>query len=140
MRSLDQYEDQLREAGQFVTVQRRAMLRFLLRHQTHPTAAEVAAAIVGRSRSASLATIYNNLALFSALGIVRSVRSPDGDIHWDVRTDHHHHLSCTRCGGMTDIDGEKAEVVVRDPIVARRVEQAQIWFAGRCERCAQSKD
>lgn len=42
------YEEVLRSAGQFVTVQRRALLRYLLRHQVHPTTAEIASAMVQR--------------------------------------------------------------------------------------------
>ncbi len=58
------YEEILRNAGQFVTVQRRALLKYLLRHRVHPTTAQIATAI-GRSGSASLATVYNSLALFA---------------------------------------------------------------------------
>ena len=69
------YQAILRGAGQFVTNQRRALLQYLLRHRVHPTTAQIATAI-GRSGSASLATVYNNLALFAELQIVRTLRSP----------------------------------------------------------------
>ena len=69
------YEEILRNADQFVTVQRRALLKHLLRHRVHPTTAQIASA-VGRSGSASLATVYNNLALFAELAIVRTCAAP----------------------------------------------------------------
>ena len=69
------YEEILRNADQFVTVQRRALLKYLLRHRVHPTTAQIASA-VGRSGSASLATVYNNLALFAELAIVRTCAAP----------------------------------------------------------------
>jgi len=133
-RELSPYEDRLRSAGQFVTVQRRAILRYLLRHPVHPTTAQIARA-VGRSRSASQATVYNNLSVFAELGLIRSVRSPDGETHWDIRTDAHHHLSCTRCGQVLDIDCSDAEVRLHDRRLARRVERSQVWLAGICSVC-----
>jgi Fur family ferric uptake transcriptional regulator len=132
--SLREYEDRLRVAGQFVTVQRRAILRYLVRHLEHPTTAQIARA-VGRAGSASLATVYNNLALFQELSIVQMVRDPDGEMHWDLRTGHHHHLTCEGCGQVSDIDGSAAEVVVRDANLRQRVARSEVWLVGRCERC-----
>ncbi len=134
------YEQRLRAAGQFVTAQRRAILRYLLRHRVHPTTAQIARA-VGRRASASQATVYNNLNLFAELELVRAVRSPhsDGETRWDVRTDAHHHLSCSRCGQVFDIDLGAAEVRLHDRVLARRVKSSQVWFTGLCAPCADSE-
>lgn len=135
LRSLEFYEDALRHAGQFVTVQRRAILRYLIQHPTHPTAAEIGDAVVGGARTASVATIYNNLALFAQLGLLRCVRFPDGEAHWDMRTEPHHHLRCIQCGGVEDIDRAAAEVQIRDPHLRDRVRHSEVWLAGTCSRC-----
>lgn len=134
---LQPYEMQLRQAGQFVTVQRRSILRYLLRHRTHPTTGQISRA-VGKNQSASQATVYNNLALFAELGIVHAIRSPhgDGETHWDIRTEPHHHLSCTDCGQVFDIDYSAAEVRIQSPELASRVKHTQVWLSGQCPRCA----
>lgn len=132
--SLASYELRLREAGQFVTVQRRAILRCLLRHREHPTTAQIAGSI-GKSGSASLATVYNNLALFADLGIVHAVRAPDGEVRWDLRTGPHHHMTCESCGHISDIEHGVAEVTVRDPDLRQRVSRSEVWLIGRCPRC-----
>lgn len=132
---LRDYEARLRAAGQFVTVQRRAILRYLLRHLDHPTTAQIAKA-VGRTGSASLATVYNNLALFQELSIVQMVREPGGDLRWDLRADPHHHLTCQQCGQVTDVDASAAEVRVHDERLRDRVARTEVWLVGRCERCA----
>jgi Fe2+ or Zn2+ uptake regulation protein len=130
------YEARLRESGQFVTVQRRALLRYLLGNRRHPTTAQITRA-VEKNRGASQATVYNNLALFESLDLIRAVRSPEreGEAYWDVRTDAHHHLSCTRCGSVCDIDLQCAEVRVTDRKLARRVERSSVWLTGVCESC-----
>jgi Fe2+ or Zn2+ uptake regulation protein len=133
------YEQRLRDAGQFVTVQRRAILRYLLRHRIHPTTSQIAQAI-GRSRSASQATIYNNLALFAELELVRAIRAPNGagETHWDIRTDLHHHLSCKKCGGVFDIEHSAAEVRLHDRRLEARVDSMQVWMSGVCPSCETS--
>jgi Fur family peroxide stress response transcriptional regulator len=130
------YEEVLRSAGQFVTVQRRALLRYLLRHQVHPTTAEIASAI-GRSGSASLATVYNNLALFAELRIVRTLRSPKGEVHWDIRTDRHHHLVCSSCARVEDLAEDQVGITIQDPAIARRIERTEAWLIWSCPRCTQ---
>ena len=133
--SLADYEQRLRDVGQFATVQRRAILRYLLRHCEHPTTAQIAAS-VGKSGAASLATVYNNLALFARLQLVTVVRAPDGELHWDLRTDPHHHLVCQSCRRVVDIEAAAAEVVLHDPALQRSVERAEVWLIGRCSECA----
>lgn len=135
--SLRDYEQRLRDGGQFVTVQRRAILRYLLRHDGHPTTAQIAAA-VGRSGAASLATVYNNLALFAKLQLLTAARTPDGEQRWDLRIDPHHHLSCQRCGHVFDIEPTAAEVVVPDQALRRRIAHAEVWLIGCCAPCAQA--
>ncbi len=132
--SLQNYEQRLRDVGQFATVQRRAILRYLLRHCDHPTTAQIAAG-VGRSGAASLATVYNNLALFAKLQILNVVRAPDGELHWDLRTDPHHHLVCQGCSRVVDIEAAAAEVVLHDPKLKRCVSRAEVWLIGRCGEC-----
>jgi len=127
-------ENVLRNAGQFVTVQRRALLKYLLRHQVHPTTTQIASA-VGRAGSASLATVYNNLALFAELQIVRTLRSPRGEVHWDIRTDGHHHLSCIDCGRVTDIPEAAVDITIREPALADRVKRTEAWMIWSCDVC-----
>ncbi len=128
------YEEILRNADQFVTVQRRALLKYLLRHRVHPTTAQIASA-VGRSGSASLATVYNNLALFAELAIVRTLRSPRGEVHWDIRTDRHHHLVGSDCGHVDDVSEEQVEVSIRAPDIIHRVTHTEAWLLWSCHRC-----
>ena len=88
------------------------------------------------SGAASLATVYNNLALFAKLQLLAAARTPDGEQRWDLRIDPHHHLSCQRCGRVFDIEPTAAEVVVPAPALRRRVAHAEVWLIGHCESCA----
>lgn len=128
------YEEILRNAGQFVTVQRRALLKYLLRHRVHPTTAQIAVAI-GRSGSASLATVYNNLALFAELQIIRSLRSPKGEVHWDIRTDRHHHLVCSACFQVSDLSEDQVAISVHEPALASRIVRTEAWLVWTCFGC-----
>jgi Fe2+ or Zn2+ uptake regulation protein len=50
--------------------------------------------------------------------------------------DPHHHLSCTKCGQVFDIDYGAAQVSIQESDLARRIEHTQLWLTGRCLPCA----
>ena len=118
----------MRNADQFVTVQRRALLKYLLRHRVHPTTAQIVSA-VGRSGSASLATVYNNLALFAELAIVRTLAAapaarstgtsaPIAIITWSVPT----------VSLADDVSGRTVAIGIRAPDIIHRVTHTEAWL------------
>nr|EGQ4362592.1 peroxide-responsive transcriptional repressor PerR [Staphylococcus pseudintermedius] len=60
----------LREAGVRITPQRQAILNFLIKAESHPTADEIYQSLSPDFPSISVATIYNNLKVFKKTGIV----------------------------------------------------------------------
>jgi Fur family peroxide stress response transcriptional regulator len=123
-------ETLLRDRGCALTPQRRAVLRFLEQSLAHPTAGEVFEAITRDFPISSRATIYNTLALLEEVGAVRVVRLTDGDVRYDPNTVPHHHLACTKCGGLEDIAAEEVTVLRNGQPVT-----GQVRFEGVCARC-----
>jgi Fe2+ or Zn2+ uptake regulation protein len=62
--------------------------------------------IVGRAPRQRPSSVYRNLAVFEAEGVVRRLAGL-GDLARFELTEalvgHHHHLACERCGAMTDV-------------------------------------
>ena len=133
---LAQYEEKLRAAGQFVTVQRRALLHYLVRTRTHPSTAEITRAVFD-GKKASVATVYNTLRLLQNLRLLQVVQGPDGETRWDIRTDKHHHRHCPACDRIFDVDASDIEVCIAQPALACQVTEAHVWLSGPCNRCAQ---
>jgi Fe2+ or Zn2+ uptake regulation protein len=85
----------------------------------------------------SPATVYSTLDLLERLGAVRRVSTPRGATTYDSRTDQHHHLICSCCGRVEDLD------VTLDTGAAGRaagfsVGHAQLTLTGLCRDCATS--
>lgn len=93
----------LRERGMRVTSQRVLVHRALTELDRHVTADELLDAVSDRLPNVSLPTIYATLDLLEELGIVRRVQRA-GTTLFDPRTDPHHHLICSKCGSIEDLD------------------------------------
>jgi Fe2+ or Zn2+ uptake regulation protein len=131
-------EQALRERGQRVTPQRVLIHRAIKRLDRHATADEVLDEVSKSLPNASLPTVYATLDLFEDLGIVRRVAAGESAVLYDPRPDGHHHLVCTSCGKVEDLDAPlDTDRAVR---AARRSgfhpEQAELVVHGLCADCA----
>ncbi len=93
----------LRERGMRVTSQRIVVHGALRDLDRHVTAEELLEAVSDRLPNVSLPTIYATLDLLEELGMVRRVHRA-GTTLFDPRTDPHHHLVCSVCGSIEDLD------------------------------------
>src|SRR6476620_3808505 len=94
----------LRERGQRVTPQRLTIARVVRELDRHVTAEQVLTAVSDRLPGVSLPTVYATRELLEELGSVRRVSAGGGAVLYDPRTHPHHHVVCTRCGAVADID------------------------------------
>jgi Fe2+ or Zn2+ uptake regulation protein len=94
----------LRERGQRVTSQRLVINRALREAGRHVTAEEVHASVSERLPGVSLPTVYATLELFEELGIVRRINAGGGAVLYDPKSEPHHHLVCSRCGMVEDLE------------------------------------
>jgi Fur family ferric uptake transcriptional regulator len=88
----------MRGRGYKATRQRLAVLEALAagRHQSLEE-------IRRRCTEVGLVTIYRTLDLLSGLGLVRRLDLGDGP-RYELAEDHHHHLICESCGGISEFD------------------------------------
>ena len=127
----------LRERGMRVTPQRVVVHRALQELDRHVTADELLDAVTERLPSVSLPTIYATLELLEELGMVRRVQRA-GTALFDPRTAPHHHLVCTSCGSVEDLEGE-LETSALERAAGRhgfKHERVEALVHGRCRDCA----
>jgi Fur family transcriptional regulator, peroxide stress response regulator len=60
-----------------------------------------------RIPSISLATVYKNLHLFIESGIFREVSMHHGSLRMETNPKPHHHLVCTLCKSISDIEANE---------------------------------
>jgi Fe2+ or Zn2+ uptake regulation protein len=119
-----------------VTPQRVIVHRALRELDRHVTADELLDAVTERLPSISLPTIYATLELLEELGMVRRVQR-SGTALFDPRTEPHHHLVCTTCGSVEDVDFDLdsaglERAASRHGFAHERVEAL---VHGRCRAC-----
>jgi len=134
----EQFEAACRAHGLPVTVQRRRIFEALVGRTDHPTPDQVLAAVKDTLPGVSRTTVYRVLHTLARVGVLAKVCSPSAASRVDSRTSRHHHLVCSRCDRLFDVDEEDVEHRIRPPDVRHRgfaIQGYSIYFTGLCAAC-----
>jgi Fur family peroxide stress response transcriptional regulator len=130
-----------KKSGLAVTHQRQVVFDSLtaMPDHHHPSPEEVYEKVRKLIPSISQATVYKTLHTFIEHGILRELSPHHGTLRVDINTHAHHHLICTRCKSVMDIEDNDL-----DPVKLRRrlpkgfrVERVAVEIQGLCNRCSQ---
>jgi Fe2+ or Zn2+ uptake regulation protein len=123
----------LRERGMRATPQRLAIHAALQELGRHSTAEEVFARVHGSVPGVSLPTVYAALELLADLGLANRVQAGRA-VRFDPRTEPHHHLVCTVCGAVTDLDAdvELGPALERARAMGAQASGAEVIVRGIC--------
>ena len=120
-----------------MTHQRQLILDEIQKVKTHPTADEVYELVRKRLPRISLGTVYRNLEILSARGLIQRIGPTSQQMRFDGDTKDHYHIRCVSCGRVEDapmISVSDLEDAVRNQsdysIVGHRLE-----FMGICPAC-----
>ena len=127
----------LRARGMRVTPQRLAVHAALRDLGRHATAEEVLEQVHGRVPGVSLPTVHAALELLADLGLALRVHAGRA-VRYDPRAEAHHHLVCTACGTVTDLDAtvELAPALDRARSLGAQTAGAEVIVRGLCADCA----
>jgi Fur family ferric uptake transcriptional regulator len=132
--------EQLRARGQRATPERRALLRAIFAQHRHIDAEEILAAVRGSGHKISRATVYRNLDLMVASGVVSKVRLPGGrtvyeHLHPGLE---HDHLSCRACGRIVEFVSPGISALLTEICRAHDFDlrEPQLQIVGLCRACA----
>jgi Fe2+ or Zn2+ uptake regulation protein len=125
--------------GLRLTGPRRLVLEVVRGSNAHPTAEAVHQMVRSRLPRVSLGTVYRNLRLLVAQGLVKELPGPHA--RFDCNLSEHHHFTCLVCGRIADVAGPLTERHTR--ALTRRVASSggfsvthhRIEFYGRCAAC-----
>ena len=137
-------EARLRDAGQRYTPQRRDLLHLLAQAASPVSIPQILADADELKQS----SVYRNLAALEHAGLVRRVPTDEEYGRYELAEEligHHHHLVCSNCGTMRDVevpaDVETTLDATLDRIARRagfaRVEH-RLDLVGLCGECAAS--
>ncbi|MEH3032962.1 MAG: Fur family transcriptional regulator [Aeromicrobium erythreum] len=133
---------ELRAAGLRVTEPRLATLGVLAEHP-HADAATVHRHVAPQLPGSSVQAVYNVLADLTDAGLLRRIEPAGSPARYERRTDdNHHHLVCTGCGRVEDVDCAvgAAPCLVPSQTHGFAVSEAEVIFWGRCPSCSFATD
>jgi Fe2+ or Zn2+ uptake regulation protein len=126
----------LRARGKRLTRPRRVILDTVRASHAHPPAAAVYRQVRRKLPRVSLATVYRNLRMLAAEGLLTE-RADLAGMRFDGNTAPHDHFTCVACGCIYDVPalgarGVRARVASRTgfEVLTQRIE-----FYGRCGAC-----
>lgn len=145
MTNTERNRAQLREAGLKATTPRLVVLEVLARTKKPMGVPELQQALA--KGDADTVTLYRILEDFSAAGIVRRVDLRHGHadyelVHAGPHGHHHHHIVCTSCGRIEDIDACAGKPLEAEALRAsthfKTIEDHSLEFFGVCAECRTS--
>ncbi len=139
---MEKYVEMLKEKDLKVTHHRIAILKYLDKHRTHPTADEIYTELKKTNPSLSKTTVYNSLETLKLEGIIQNLSICATEARYDFNKDMHHHFLCTKCNRIYDIDFKCPNVEkIRHEIQSEghKITEVHGYFKGICKNCIKKK-
>lgn len=131
----------LKDSNIRITPQRYAILEYLIEADSHPTADDIYKHLEHRFPNMSVATVYNNLRLFTEIGFVIEMAYGDASSRFDFASSKHYHALCDECGKVVDIHYPGLEDVeaATEQLTGFKIRDHRLELYGICPEC-QSKE
>ena len=125
------------EHGIAMTHQRQVLYEVMQGMEGHPSPEEVYAKVKQKIPAISLATVYKNIHLFVESGVLREVSLHHGSRRVEMNEQDHHHMVCSKCKAITDIDPKELGLPVEKKRLAGGflVERYSVDVIGVCASC-----
>jgi Fur family peroxide stress response transcriptional regulator len=139
--SHEQFRELAAKHGLAVTHQRQVVYEAVVTSHGHYSPEDIYAAVRRRIPSVSLATVYNNLRLFIVCGLLREVSPHASTLRVDGNLEPHHHLVCSRCKKVQDVEADFFDFKKLSPKVLNGFDLTHpvVEVFGLCRRCSAKK-
>jgi Fur family ferric uptake transcriptional regulator len=124
----------LRATGKRLTRARRLILDVVGASEAHPSAAMVYRDVRRRLPRVSLATVYRNLRMLAAEGLLTE-RADAAGLRFDGNTADHDHFTCVTCRRIYDVPAAGTRLAIGPVPAGFEVLSQRTEFYGRCGRC-----
>ena len=128
----------LSEKGYRLTPQRMMILAAIEDSDDHISAEEIYVQVVAKYSHVNISTVYRTLELLKRLGLVTETDFGGGRVRYHpADKGHHHHLVCTECGAIIDLD-ESVLSSLKDTLLREykfSADLRHLAILGRCANC-----
>ena len=128
----------LTDKGYRMTPQRLMIVSAIENSDGHISAEEIYAQVVAKYPHVNISTVYRTLELLKELGLVNETDFGEGWVRYHpAEKGHHHHLVCTECGAVIDLDESSLSslrrMLLREYKFSANLKHLAIF--GRCDKC-----
>ena len=118
------------------SVQRVAIMRYLMEHRTHPTVEDIYRDLHDEMPTLSKTTIYNTLSLLGEKDALSLLTIDSKNIHYDGDVSPHAHFLCRCCHRIFDVAlplGLDSDGMMP---VGFSIEHSHVYYDGVCNMCS----
>jgi len=127
--------NRLLEFGVKPSLQRIAIMGYLMEHLTHPTADTIFNDLYHSIPTLSKTTVYNTLKLLEEQGVIHAINIDEKNVRYDADISRHAHFKCKKCGCVNDFRlknvSEFDNMDSNDFILT----EYQVYYKGYCKQC-----
>ena len=129
--------DRLLAYGIKPSMQRMAIMKYLMEHPVHPSVDVIHSALSPSMPTLSKTTVYNTLKLFTEQGASLMLTIDEKNVHFDADTSAHSHFLCKSCGAIYDLPPEQTEENPDEPcrMDGHHVQEVHCYYKGVCRNC-----
>lgn len=135
MESIAYIKNRLLQFGVKPSLQRIAIMDYLLTHPTHPTADTIFNALYPAVPTLSKTTVYNTLKLLAEQGAVLSLTIDEKNIRYDGDISHHAHFRCRSCGNVFDLPMDEMPGIPPGKLNGFDITECHVYYKGYCKSC-----
>lgn len=128
-------QEYLQSYGIKPSLQRIAIMEYLLENRIHPTADEIYSALYVKVPTLSKTTVYNTLKLFVEQGAVLLLMIDDKNVRFDIDTSCHAHLQCSDCNRVFDVPVGNLELLQAKQSGDFLITEIHLYYKGYCRDC-----
>lgn len=123
------------------SLQRIAILDYLMAHPVHPSVEDVYLGLCQQMPSLSRTTVYNTLRMLSEKKAAQMLTIDDHRVCYDGNTRPHVHFLCRKCGRVFDLMDETAPMMDTPACIGGHlVDEMQLYYKGICATCASNSE
>jgi Fe2+ or Zn2+ uptake regulation protein len=118
------------------SVQRIAIMNYLLNHRTHPCADEVYSNLSKTMPTLSKTTVYSTLKLLAEHGAALMLTIDETNVCFDGDTSPHAHFLCKKCAKVYDLPmPTQIKEVMQMDSAGHMITEVHYYYKGICNNC-----
>lgn len=118
------------------SIQRMAIMDYLLKVKTHPTADEIYLALQPSMPTLSKTTVYNTMKLFASNGAVLCLDIDGKNARFDGDITPHAHFMCNGCGAIFDLPVNEGDWIKKEYLNHFTITDISLYLKGYCQMCS----